>query len=60
VPYFELNDRYAISGAQPAEFFSSALNKAWSEWQKEAPAPLTANNTSAEEAAACSAAGNCD
>jgi predicted DsbA family dithiol-disulfide isomerase len=60
VPYFVLNDRYAVSGAQPAETFSGALNKAWSEWQKEAPLPLAANNTDATDVATCSAAGNCD
>lgn len=60
VPYFVLNDRYAVSGAQPAETFSGALNKAWGEWQKEAPVPFTANNTEAPAAVACTTTGNCD
>ncbi len=34
VPYFVLNDKYAISGAQPAETFAGALQKAWEEWGK--------------------------
>jgi predicted DsbA family dithiol-disulfide isomerase len=38
VPYFVLNDRYAVSGAQASETFSGALNKAWEEWEKEKPA----------------------
>jgi predicted DsbA family dithiol-disulfide isomerase len=35
VPYFVFNDRYAVSGAQLTETFLGALNKAWSEWEKE-------------------------
>jgi predicted DsbA family dithiol-disulfide isomerase len=35
VPYFVLNDRYAISGAQATETFLGALNTAWAEWDKE-------------------------
>ena len=35
VPYFVLNDRYAVSGAQSGETFAGALNKAWQEWQKD-------------------------
>jgi len=31
VPYFVFNDRYAVSGAQPADTFLRALNKAFSE-----------------------------
>lgn len=36
VPFFVINRKYAISGAQPSEVFLSALEKAWSEEQ-----PLT-------------------
>ena len=35
VPYFVLNDRYAVSGAQATETFAGALEKAFSEWEKE-------------------------
>lgn len=35
VPYFVLNDRYAVSGAQAAETFLGALQKSWNEWEKE-------------------------
>lgn len=31
VPFFIINDHYTISGAQPIETFSSALNQAWEE-----------------------------
>ena len=35
VPYFVLNDKYAVSGAQATEVFAGALAKAISEWQQE-------------------------
>ena len=35
VPYFVLNDRYAVTGAQPSETFHSALTQAWNEWDKQ-------------------------
>ena len=35
VPYFVLNDRYAVSGAQSAETFAGALDKSWGEWRAE-------------------------
>jgi predicted DsbA family dithiol-disulfide isomerase len=31
VPFFVINDKYGISGAQPKELFSEALKKAWDE-----------------------------
>ena len=31
VPFFVLDRRYGISGAQPAELFAEALNRAWAE-----------------------------
>ena len=31
VPFTVLDDRYAVSGAQPADAFASALDRAWSE-----------------------------
>ena len=52
VPYFVIDRKYAVSGAQPSELFLQALEKAWSENQ-----PLTVlNNT--ENAAPVDAA--CD
>jgi predicted DsbA family dithiol-disulfide isomerase len=37
VPYFLLNDRHAVSGAQASETFFGALNKAYGEWEKDKP-----------------------
>ncbi|RYF76320.1 MAG: DsbA family oxidoreductase [Cytophagaceae bacterium] len=34
VPFFVLDRRYAVSGAQQPETFLGALNTAWSEWEK--------------------------
>ncbi|MEI9808309.1 MAG: DsbA family oxidoreductase [Bacteroidota bacterium] len=33
VPFFVLNDKYAVSGAQATETFLGALNTAWAEWE---------------------------
>ena len=33
VPYFVLDEKYAVSGAQPAELFLTALERAWTESQ---------------------------
>ncbi|MFS0672163.1 DsbA family oxidoreductase [Ornithinibacillus sp. 179-J 7C1 HS] len=40
VPYFVINQKYSISGAQPTELFLSALNQVWEE---EAPKPKLKN-----------------
>ncbi|MFF4653388.1 DsbA family oxidoreductase [Streptomyces sp. NPDC001380] len=32
VPFFVLNRRYGVSGVQPVEAFTRALEQAWSEW----------------------------
>ncbi|MCD0486301.1 DsbA family oxidoreductase [Streptacidiphilus sp. ASG 303] len=32
VPFFVLNRRYGVSGVQPVETFTRALEQAWSEW----------------------------
>jgi predicted DsbA family dithiol-disulfide isomerase len=37
VPFFVLNRRYAVSGAQQPETFLGALNTAWAEWEKVNP-----------------------
>lgn len=47
VPYFVLDRKYAVSGAQPSEVFLSALEKAWSDHQ-----PLTVVNGD-DDAASC-------
>ena len=35
VPFFVLNDRYTVAGAQETETFAGALEKAFGEWEKE-------------------------
>lgn len=50
VPYFIINQKYAISGAQPFETFQSALQKVWEE---EAKTPMF-QDLSSEEDTTCS------
>ena len=39
VPFFVLNNKYAVSGAQAVPVFEQTLQKAFDEWQKENPKP---------------------
>ena len=39
VPFFVLNNKYAISGAQAVPVFEQTIQKAFSEWQLENPKP---------------------
>jgi predicted DsbA family dithiol-disulfide isomerase len=39
VPFFVLNNKYGISGAQAVPVFEQTLQKAYSEWQQENPKP---------------------
>lgn len=34
VPFFVLNRRYGVSGVQPVETFTQALEQAWTEWSE--------------------------
>ncbi|CAH2717022.1 hypothetical protein BACCIP111895_04211 [Neobacillus rhizosphaerae] len=54
VPYFVINQKYAISGAQPTETFIGALKKVW---QEESASPVL-QDLSTNEDASC-ADGNC-
>ncbi|MCM3729435.1 DsbA family oxidoreductase [Neobacillus cucumis] len=54
VPYFIINSKYAISGAQPLETFKGALQKVWEE---DAPQPMF-QDLSTEQDVSC-ADGNC-
>jgi predicted DsbA family dithiol-disulfide isomerase len=56
VPYFVLNDRYVVSGAQAIETFLGALNKAWDEWEKERPA---LQDLTSDTAVVCAPGGEC-
>jgi predicted DsbA family dithiol-disulfide isomerase len=39
VPFFVMNRKYAVSGAQAVNVFEDAINKAYTEWQKENKKP---------------------
>jgi predicted DsbA family dithiol-disulfide isomerase len=54
VPYFVINQKYAISGAQPTETFIGALQKIWDE---ESPRPML-QDLSTDEDVSC-VDGNC-
>lgn len=56
VPFFVLNDRYAVSGAQPVEAFAGALETAWKEWKQDRPA---LQNLQGNDGDACPIDGNC-
>ncbi len=39
VPFFVMNNKYGVSGAQAATVFAATLEKSFTEWQQENPAP---------------------
>ncbi len=55
VPYFMINEQYAVSGAQSPEIFLQALEQGWKEFEKENAVAVA----SIEDGGACSADGNC-
>lgn len=55
VPFFVIDGKYAVSGAQAADHFLGAMQQAWSE----RPAPVLQELGNAD-GAACDPAGNCD
>lgn len=54
VPFFVLNDKYAVSGAQSPDVFLQALQQSWNEFEAEKK-PLIIR-----EGASCSTDGNCN
>ena len=54
VPFFILNNKYAVSGAQSPDVFLQALDQAWKEFEKEKQ-PLIVT-----EGESCAADGNCN
>nr|WP_240037600.1 DsbA family oxidoreductase [Glycomyces paridis] len=48
VPFFVIDEKYGISGAQPTELFAEVLEKAWGEKR-----PVITTITGAEDAEAC-------
>jgi predicted DsbA family dithiol-disulfide isomerase len=55
VPFFVLDNKYAVSGAQATETFAGALEKAWEESENKTK-PVSLNNS---ENDSCSIDGNC-
>lgn len=56
VPFFVLDRKYGVAGAQPTEAFTQALTQAYGEWRK--TQPLTTLETT--EGASCSLDGSCE
>ncbi|MGN7824519.1 DsbA family oxidoreductase [Chitinophaga sp. 22536] len=56
VPFFVLDRKYGVSGAQPSEAFTQALTQAFGEWRK--TQPLTTFETT--EGPSCALDGTCD
>lgn len=56
VPFFVMDRKYAVSGAQHPETFLGALEKSFSEWEKANPAPIL----SYAEGATCTPKGDCN
>ena len=55
VPFFVLDTKYAVSGAQPSEVFLEALQKAYKEFEEENTRDVITNT----DGASCSPDGNC-
>ena len=56
VPFFVLDRKYAVSGAQPSETFLGALEKSFAEWEKANPSPIL----SYADGATCTPEGDCN
>ena len=55
VPFFVFDRKYAVSGAQPPEYFLQALNQSFGEWKKANPVTELAP----AEGAVCNPDGDC-
>lgn len=53
VPFFVLNGRYAVSGAQPAAVFVQAITQVYEEWQTQRQSDLTSANGDSCSIAGC-------
>ncbi|MEV7423927.1 MULTISPECIES: DsbA family oxidoreductase [unclassified Streptomyces] len=62
VPFFVLDRRFGVSGAQPVEVFAQALEQAWQTRTVTALTPIgvTAGETGTDGAAVCDADGACE
>lgn len=54
VPFFVMNDKYAVSGAQATDVFLNTLNTAYQEWEQE-----EGNGFTVTEGPSCDVDGNC-
>lgn len=57
VPFFVINEKYGISGAQPAETFLSTLEKVW---QEEQSGPVIQNLSDSDSQGGTCTDGSCD
>ena len=55
VPFFLFDRKYAVSGAQPPEYFLQALNQSYAEWEKDNPV----TNLQGEEGIVCKPGEDC-
>jgi predicted DsbA family dithiol-disulfide isomerase len=56
VPFFVLNGKFGISGAQSHEVFTETLDKAWAEFQKENPSLQIVSGSASDS---CEIDGDC-
>lgn len=56
VPFFVLDNKYAVSGAQPSETFLQALTQAWTEYEKANPKLTVVGG----DATVCEPGGDCN
>lgn len=57
VPFFVLDRKYGISGAQPKEVFEQTIRKAWEDYVKTNPVLEVAED---QEGSSCDVEGNCE
>jgi predicted DsbA family dithiol-disulfide isomerase len=48
VPFFVMNDKYAVSGAQATDVFLNTLNTAYQEWEQQSNALIVTNGPSCD------------
>jgi predicted DsbA family dithiol-disulfide isomerase len=48
VPFFVVNDKYAVSGAQATDVFLNTLNTAYQEWEQQSDALIVTNGPSCD------------
>ncbi len=56
VPFFVIDGKYALSGAQPVTVFSQTIQRSYSEWKQLQPSA----NLELKEGAVCKPSGECD